>query len=281
MDFQHLFCDNPSFLEHCSFKLSEHLLGNDVLSKIKLRYEDLKANFNAVTYDEWNINGDYPLWRFSSGVTPYRDYDDTSVVPIPITKQLFENENVVISFDFPVWFNMTDRQAQRIMFITQSPISRDINWYKECRDVLCSTMFGLHNPLWRNKGNGGKRIWMLSQSLIEKGYSIYFTDSYKFAIQTDSGVKVEPGRLQILAYRNILVDEIKLVKPNLIVALGNIAAKTVGEIVNDGIPMLELPHFSGQAQPAIKSFFKVGTNEPFDINTQVNLYLDSILKALK
>ncbi|MDE6703979.1 MAG: uracil-DNA glycosylase family protein [Muribaculaceae bacterium] len=281
MDFQHLFCDNPDLLDHCSNTLSEHLLGKEILAKIELRYKDLKANFNAVTYDEWNSDGDYPLWRFSSGVTPYMDYDDTSIVPIPITNKLFKNENVVISFDFPVWFNMTDGQAQRIMFITQSPISREITCYNKCRDVLCSTMFGLHNPLWRNKGNGGKRMWMLAKSLIEKGYSVYFTDCYKFAIQTDTGVQVKPSKPQILAYRNILVDEIKFVNPNLIVTLGNIAAKIVSEFVNVRLQLLKLPHFSGQAQAAIKSFFKVGAEEPFDISTQANLYHDIILESLK
>lgn len=268
-------------LEGCSKIIAQYLLGSELFSKIKIRYEDLRANFNSVTFDEWSADGDYPLWKFSSGLTPYMDYDDTSIVPIPITNELFKPNEAVVSFDFPVWFNMADAKVQRVMFISQDPISRDIKWYKDCRDALCTTVFGIHNPMWRNKGNGGKRIWLLASKFVENGYGIYFTDGYKFAIQSTSGNAIDPDPAQVAAYHEMLNAEIELVKPKLIVALGRLADDVSKSLTQSNIPVLALPHFSGQAQGKIKEFFNWAEDKPFAIYEQADCYFNTIIKEIQ
>ena len=266
--------------EGCSKIIAQYLLGSDLYSKVMIRYEDLRANFDAVTFDEWSADGDYSLWKFSSGLTPYMDYDDTSIVPIPIANELFKLKDAVVSFDFPIWFNMDDTQAQRIMFITQDPISRDVKWYKDCRDALCTTVFGIHNPMWRNKGNGGKRIWLLANKFVENGYGVYFTDGYKFAIQSTSGEAITPDTAQVTAYREMLNAEIALVKPTQIVALGKLAENVLKSLSDAHIPVMSLPHFSGQAQGKIKEFFNRPDDKPFTINEQADCYYNTITKEI-
>lgn len=276
----HLFCDNSEMLMGCSKVIAQYLLGSELYSKVMIRYEDLKANFDAVTFDEWSADGDYSLWKFSSGLTPYMDYDDTSIVPIPIANELFKLNDAVVSFDFPIWFNMDDTQAQRIMFITQDPIWRDIKWYKDCRDALCTTVFGIHNPMWRNKGNGGKRIWLLANKFVENGYGVYFTDGYKFAIQSTSGEAITPDTAQVTAYHEMLNAEIALVKPSQIVALGKLAENVMKSLYDAHIPVISLPHFSGQAQGKIKEFFNWPDDKPFTINEQADCYYKTITKEI-
>lgn len=281
MNTSHLFCDNSEMLEGCSEIIAQYLLGSELYPKVRIRYEDLRANFNAVTFDEWSADGDYSLWKFSSGLTPYMDYDDTSIVPIPIANKLFKLNDAVVSFDFPIWFNMDDTQARRIMFITQVPISRDVKWYKDCRDALCTTVFGIHNPMWRNKGNGGKRIWLLANKFVENGYGIYFTDGYKFAIQSTAGEAITPDTAQVTAYHEMLNAEIELVKPTLIVALGRLAEEILKSLSDTDITVLSLPHFSGQAQGKIKDFFNWPDDKCFTIDEQANCYFNNIIKAIQ
>lgn len=280
MNTSHLFCDNSEMLEGCSEIIAQYLLGSELYPKVRIRYEDLRANFDAVTFDEWSTDGDYSLWKFSSGLTPYMDYDDTSIVPIPIANELFKLNDAVVSFDFPIWFNMDDTQARRIMFITQDPISRDVKWYKDCRDALCTTVFGIHNPMWRNKGNGGKRICLLANKFVENGYGVYFTDGYKFAIQSTAGEAITPDTAQVTAYHEMLNAEIELVKPTLIVALGRLAEEILKSLSDTDITVLSLPHFSGQAQGKIKEFFNWPNDKPFTINEQADCYYNAITKEI-
>ena len=264
----------------CSEIIGKYLLGSEQCSKIQIRYEDLRANFNAVTFDEWSADGDYSLWKFSSGLTPYMDYDDTSIVPIPISNEVFNLNDAVVSFDFPIWFNMDDTKAQRVMFITQDPISRDVKWYKDCRDALCTTVFGIHNPLWRNKGTGGKRIWLLANQFVDNGYGVYFTDGYKFAIQSPSGEAIAPNATHVVAYHEMLNAEIALVKPTLIVTLGRLAEDVLKSLSYAQIPVISLPHFSGQVQGKIKDFFNWSDDKPFTINDQAECYYNTIIKEI-
>lgn len=251
-----------------------------MLKKVRLRYDDLKENFNAVSFDEWDASGPFPLWKFSSGLTPYMDFDDTSVVPIPITNGLFKLADTVVSFDFPVWFNMEESTGRRVFMLFQDPIPRNIKWYRDCEDALCSTVFGMHNPLWREKGNGGKRMWLLIQALIQQEIGVYLTDCNKLAMQSRTGEMQLPSPQQISAYRDMLKDEIELVNPSLIVAFGNTASSVNESFGALGIPTLSLPHFSGLAQGKIREFFNWPEEKLFPIDVQAELYCNVITKNL-
>lgn len=280
MSIKSFFCDNAHLCDECSMIIAKHLIGDDMLKKVRLRYDDLKENFNAVSFDEWDASGPFPLWKFSSGLTPYMDFDDTSVVPIPITNGLFKLADTVVSFDFPVWFNMEESTGRRVFMLFQDPIPRNIKWYRDCEDALCSTVFGMHNPLWREKGNGGKRMWLLIQALIQQEIGVYLTDCNKLAMQSRTGEMQLPSPQQISAYRDMLKDEIELVNPSLIVAFGNTASSVNESFGALGIPTLSLPHFSGLAQGKIREFFNWPEEKLFPIDVQAELYCNVITKNL-
>ncbi|MDE6811293.1 MAG: uracil-DNA glycosylase family protein [Muribaculaceae bacterium] len=271
-----LFCDNENLLDSCSKLFASNLFGDDLSTKIKVRYDDLRFNFNSVTFDEWNKDGEYSLWKFSSGLTPYMDYDDTSIVPIPVSNKLFKPEDAVISFDFPIWFNMENPHSGTILIISQDPLPRNIKWYRDCRDALCTTVFGLHNPLWRNKGNGGKRMWLLVQQLVMNGYGVYLTDCMKFTFQDPDSEILDPTEDQISLYKNTLKAEIETVKPSVIVTMGKTAENVVKNFTTGDIRVLELPHFSGLSQGKIREFFKWSEDRPFTIEEQADAYYKKI-----
>ena len=222
-------------------------------------------------------NPDAPIWRFSSGVTPYRDFDDTSNIPIPISHPLFLNTENVISLDFPIWFNINNRN---IMMVSQDPLPRS-GWYNDCRDAVCSTCFGMHNPTWRANGIGGKRMWTLVQSLVNAGIGIYITDCKKYYIRTVDNKHIEETQEQLSAYSSMLKAEIQAINPRAIVAFGKKAAVSLSQLnVTDSIPILELPHFSGQAQGKIREFFGVDSEKPFSVDDQTKMYTNVILKEI-
>ena len=274
------FLDVIEISNSISQAIAEHLLGTKQMHKILLRYADLKANFDSVTYDECTDPSVQSIWKFSSGVTPYRDYDDTSNIPIPITCPSFVNEDKVISFDFPVWFNL--KSSIRIMMLTQDPMPRSTEWYGECKDAICSTTFGIHNATWRKKGNGGKRMWNLIQRIIQNDIGVYLTDCKKFYIlDKHSNRRVEETEEQLSAYKKILLRELDIIKPSLIVTFGNEAKKQLSQFVDvANFHVLHVPHFSGQAQGRIKDFFCWDSANTFTVNEQTEQYFKIINDSL-
>ena len=77
------------------------------------------------------------------------------------------------------------------MLVAQDPL-RDNTWYSDidkfpkgktgckedyiCIDALVASPFGLHGKSWRDKKNGGGRMALLVEKLIEHGYGVYLTD---------------------------------------------------------------------------------------------------------
>lgn len=274
------FLDRNDIMQTISALIAEKLLGSDQLSKIILRFRDLKDNFNALTFDECSNPIEQPLWRFSSGITPYNDYDDTSNIPIPLTHPLFINQDNIVSYDFPVWFNLLANQ--RIMMVTQDPMPRSKEWYKECRDAICSTTFGLHNASWRNKGNGGRRMWLLIQRLINSQIGVYLTDCKKLYIQSVEGTHIKETQKQIETYSQLLRAEVETIQPSLIVSFGNESKKQLCSLLEGAnVHILEVPHFSGQAQGAIRNFFNWQKGASFSVDEQVKCYFELIINSIK
>lgn len=274
------FLDVTEISKSISHAIAENLLGTKQMPKIILRYADLKANYNSFTYDECTDPSVQSIWKFSSGVTPYQDYDDTSNIPIPITCPSFVNEDNVISFDFPVWFNL--KSSKRIMMLTQDPMPRSTEWYGECKDAICSTTFGIHNATWRKKGNGGKRMCKLIQRIIQNDIGVYLTDCKKFYIlDKHSNRRVEETKEQLSAYKKVLLSELDIIKPSLVVTFGNEAKKQLSQLVDvANFRVLHLPHFSGQAQGRIKDFFCWDSTRTFTVNEQIEHYFKIINDSL-
>lgn len=244
----------------------------------------MRANFNRVTYDEWNKNDDSEVWLFSSGVTPYKDYDDTTNIPIPIERPEINvvSDNAVTSLDLPIWFTPLN-PIKWIVLLSQDPMPRS-KWYDDCRDAVCSSPFGLHTKTWREKGNGGGRIWGLVKNLIQNNIGVYLTDIRKFYFRTSDEKRkyIAPSNEINEIYRSLLSKELEIVKPDAIVTLGHQSANALSDLMNREITskIINLPHFSGQAQGAIKEFFNIPKDEKFTIEKQVLSYTTFIINNL-
>lgn len=273
------FLDNASSInrEEVSRLIALYLLGESQFQKILLRYSDLANNFDSVSFDDLHRYPQSPIWHFSSGVTPYRNYNDTSNIPIPIRNKLIGDftKNVVTSFDFPIWFNMA-HSAQKIMLVSQDPMPRALGWYADCRDAICSTAFGLHSKVWRENMNGGGRMWTLTKDLLSLNYGIYITDAHKFYFQSMRGKQIKATNEIIDIYKTMLISEIQMVQPSLIVALGKVSYEFLMTMESPRI--LQLPHFSARPIDTIKKQFSINGKLP--IIEQAKLYRDAIINAL-
>lgn len=262
----------------------------------------MSCNFDCVT--EYAKNrphsryADCALWKFSPSIVPHgrsgRGYTDTTAVPIAITHTTFKYmrekllqdcklDGAVVGLDLPIWFNLSS--SDRVMIIAQDPL-RNPKWYHECNAAICSSPFGQHSREHRDSGKGGRRIKLLIEALINKGYGIYLTDAFKYfiggwrqdkpyeALEEGTRVHVPSSKdtQAVEAYQNLLNKEIEIIQPSVIVALGSASKKALKAILPNGDSrIISLPHFSGAAQGRIlrSDIYK-------DIKTLLRLKDDSI-----
>lgn len=293
------FCENKGIATKIYDLLANEILGNEQYHKIVGRYEDMRANFNNFPKDY--VKGDRKEWIFSNDLEPFKPqgrlsyYSDTTAIPIPITHPDFKDLTLrkekrgAIGLDLPTWFNVSETNPF-IMIVAQDPL-RNAYWYGDrngtsedfiCNDAIVSTPFGIHDANHRERGNGGKRIWMLVNELIKTGYGVYLTDCRKYFVYNheESDKYTTPEKREI--YKNILKKEIEIVTPQLIVTLGHSATNYCKLLLGENNRQSGyLPHLSGAANGAIKSFFKEHLNKiPQNIEDQVELYAKYIEKLV-
>ena len=253
--------------------LAQNLFGCDQFQKLMLRYADMRDNFNNVTYDDTGACLSN-IWKFSSGITPFNDFDDTTSVPIPITHPYWRKitKGSIISCDLPLWF-VADPSKPNVMLVSQDPMPR-AKCYEGCHDAVCSSTFGLHYKVWRENGKGGKRMWLLSQLLLESGLNIYLTDAVKLNL---SHPVTRMPLESMTRFNNLLRNEIEHIKPLLIVTLGNKATESV-KLLNPCIPYISMPLFSGTNQKSIADYFT--GNDISTVDKQASLYSNHILQHI-
>ena len=267
--------------------LANDILGKEQLEKIKLRYDDMYRNFFNYSKEEAGklikSGTEACVWEFSKGVEPFtpkgwtRYYEDTITVPIPITHPDFKDlttrteKRGAIGLDLPTWFNLKNTD-KRIMLVAQDPL-RGNTWYSDvdkfpkgktgckenyiCIDALVASPFGLHGKSWRDKKNGGGRMALLVEKLIEHGYGVYLTDCRKYFVY-DHKESAEYSKEKKSIYKAILQKEIGIVNPQRIVAVGNEAYDYCHELIGDDVRLLHVPHISGLAAKKTKDFFRIG-----------------------
>ncbi|MDE6643213.1 MAG: hypothetical protein K2K27_03850 [Muribaculaceae bacterium] len=285
------FCENKDISHKIHNLITDNLLGKEQLSKIERRYDDMRNNF--FSYPKEFVTEDKREWKFSDDLKPFAPkgrgcYSDTTAVPIPITHPDFidlttrteEQGRGAIGLDLPTWFYQSS-EAPFIMIVTQDPL-RSAKWYGDevdekyiCNDAVVSSPFGLQDAHHRERGTGGKRMWLLVRSLLERGYNVYLTDCRKFFVynHTQSDKYTTAEKMDI--YRNILKKEIEIINPKLIVTLGHSAHKSCQELLGDNKRLSDyIPHFSGTAGHKIKEFFELDSKT--NINELANLYADYI-----
>lgn len=279
--------------------VANEILGVEQREKIGQRYEDMTANFIAYTRHGLAKGHNGCEWKFSKGLEPWNGYTDTTSVPIPLTHTKYKylrdmylnninggQSGAVVGHDLPTWFNLNNSPNGRIMIVAQDPL-RNPKWYADCEGAVCSSPFGLHSAEWRNNGRGGKRLYLLIWKLVESGYGIYLTDLMKFYVKAENEKALSPTPSLLEEYAEILKKEIDIVRPSAIVTLGNRAMKAL-EMLNiqdtDSVKKIPMPHFSGNAQRAIKSYFNKEITEQcirvLDIGTQAELYYNRIIQII-
>lgn len=284
--------DDNGFSQICSL-VADYLLGTDQQDLILRRYNDLQLNFNNVTEDGKKKYPHCNEWKFSDGLMPYNNYKDTTSVPIPITHHYFQSirgeymerngkeGGAAMGIDMPTWFNLA-HSKWRIMIVAQDPL-RNPKWYKDCPHAICSSPFGLHSYEWRLNGRGGKRLYNLIEKLTTEDCGVYLTDIFKLYIKGEGKAK-KPYSFKNEHYERfaeILSREITIVNPDIIVAMGKKASKALNEIsrfCKDLPEIIEMPHFSGSAQGAIKAYFR--EDGKLDVDRQVELYLNKIFEHI-
>lgn len=304
------FLDDKEIAYQIYEMLANDILGKEQLEKIKLRYDDMYRNFFNYSKEEAGklikSGTEACVWEFSKGVEPFtpkgwnRYYEDTITVPIPITHPDFKDlttrteKRGAIGLDLPTWFNMKNTD-KRIMLVAQDPL-RGNTWYSDvdkfpkgktgckenyiCIDALVASPFGLHGKSWRDKKNGGGRMALLVEKLIEHGNGVYLTDCRKYFVY-DHKESAEYSKKKKNIYKAILQKEIGIVNPQRIVAVGNEAYDYCHELIGDDARLLHVPHISGLAAKKQKIFFELDENRKTTIEELVEKYVEYIISGGK
>ena len=182
------------------------------------------------------------------------------------------------------------------MLVAQDPL-RDNTWYSDvdnpdvpektgckenyiCIDALVASPFGLHGKSWRDKKNGGGRMALLVEKLIEHGNGVYLTDCRKYFVY-DHKESAEYSKKKKNIYKAILQKEIGIVNPQRIVAVGNEAYDYCHELIGDDARLLHVPHISGLAAKKQKIFFELDENKKTTIEELVERYAKYIISEGK
>ena len=291
------FCENDAISNKIQELIANSLLGVEQLDKIERRYDDMRDNFYR--YPKDFVTDDKEEWKFSKGLEPFTPkerkdyYCDTTAVPIPITHPDFidlttrtkEQGRGAIGLDLPTWFYQSPDESF-IMLVTQDPL-RSAKWYGDevderyiCNDAIVSSPFGLQDAHHREKGNGGKRMWLLVQALLERGYNVYLTDCRKFFVYNHNQSDKYTTAQKMDIYRNILLEEIEIINPKLIVTLGHSANKSCRELLGDDKRLSPyMPHFCGTAGHKIKDFFEI--KQKVSIEDLASMYANKIDELAK
>lgn len=304
------FLDDKEIAYQIYEMLANDILGKEQLEKIKFRYDDMYRNFFNYSKEEAGklikSGTEACVWEFSKGIEPFtpkgwnRYYEDTITVPIPITHPDFKDlttrteKRGAIGLDLPTWFNLKNND-RRIMLVAQDPL-RGNTWYSDvdkfpkgktgrkedyiCIDALVASPFGLHGKSWRDKKNGGGRMALLVEKLIEHGYGVYLTDCRKYFVY-DHKESAEYSKEKKSIYKAILQKEIGIVNPQRIVAVGNEAYDYCHELIGDDVRLLHVPHISGLAAKKQKIFFELDENKKTTIEELVERYAKYIISEGK
>ena len=230
-----------------------------------------------------------------------RYYEDTITVPIPITHPDFKDlttrteKRGAIGLDLPTWFNIKNTD-KRIMLVAQDPL-RDNTWYSDvdnpdvpektgckenyiCIDALVASPFGLHGKSWRSKKNGGGRMALLVEKLIEHGYGVYLTDCRKYFVYDHKESDIYSLKKKAI-YKRILEKEISIIRPGCIAAMGNQAYSYCKELLGNDPRVKYAPHFSGAATWKAKDFFDIPPKQKVSIEELAEKYVEYIISGGK
>ena len=168
--------------------------------------------------------------------------------------------------DLPSWFG--DFNNRRIIILGIDPL-RDAKDFKRegadvNNDVIIGTPYALHDKDTRESGCAS--YWTFINGLVENNNFVYCTDIYKTFYKTYYYDKLtnsseDTDFIENSNHRNILINELELIKPDLIIAFGGIAHK---KLLNKNCPTIS------QDILKTKSFIKLNDKE-VDVYTVIHL----------
>ncbi|WP_417444003.1 uracil-DNA glycosylase family protein [Joostella sp.] len=219
-------------------------------------------------------------------------------------KQFLPLNAYLLGIDFPYWFGNISAK-KRIMVIGIDPL-RNENVFNKVKadknnDVLIGTPYALHSIKMREGRT--RPYWEFINSLSQDHF-VYLTDIYKTFFYTDSSkkersyvyYKQHPSKLSSI--KNILEQEIELLKPDLIITLGkesivqlteqkcnklsrNISLNKTHLKSFPNIPIIPLVHLSGATRKANIINFMIANNlntSNFEKRWQYGLGYSTIIK---
>lgn len=261
-----MFCNKDGQLSNAIPQfLIENVFGEPNKEELENRYNDMRNNYDC-SYKDWQD-------RFTTKGRPFRNYSDTTSFCIPVADTLFPEliQYNTIGFDIPTWAGVEENKPI-VMFVAQDPL-RSYHWYKECKDIVASSPFGVQDATHRISRHGITYFTIFS-AIVKAGYGIYLTDSIKFYLKGNSAEKYITDQLE--NYKSILKKEVDIVKPTIIVTFGRRAELFIETIVDQKIH-LPLIHPSGASRGHIKNRYKI---EDCSNKNIANEYIKMILEFI-
>ena len=191
--------------------------------------------------------------RFLQGVTPLSS--------VPEVKLIIEPENESIRIDVPVWFGDHKKSRKKFIIYGLEPRGTDSKFNVEVVDKhIFATPFGCDR-------------WNLNSSIARKPQNKYFTAFYELICRDDSFIlfsdivkeyhlksnkfthesKMEHDKNArkyfkegVKKYEEMLFNEIEMVKPNNVIALGSLAKNTLDLLGVENVKSVRHPSYGGQ-----------------------------------
>ena len=275
------FVGESNFRQNVIDILEKYLLGsgrknNYSYSKANPKSPTFTKNFYPNNLDDWYNNSktkgiikNLNISRKKRKKTyPQKEgFISASTLKVSTTNLLASPNGVMAGLDTPVWLDFDGidwkkekikpnpkNSNERIMVISQDP-RRDqdeMGYPTHSKCIALSTPFGWHDFDWRNGLNKDRKNGLnndrknglnnlipqiFKEVLGNKKVSLYFTDVYKLRGMEPANI----DKSNIAIYKDILEQEIKLFKPDLIVAAGQEASKVLLKM-NILVKILHIPH---------------------------------------
>ncbi|WP_419801405.1 uracil-DNA glycosylase family protein [Mucilaginibacter sp.] len=265
------FCNNSEIKEAIVALINKEITPGLQETVIENFYKDWKEKFETDTVD----------FKFSNKVIATDFF-------LPDIKSL-------VGVDYPTWFNINSSNTKRIMILGIDPLRNKNAFNSEGAGInteaIIGTPYALHRKSMREGKDGkDKSYWEFIKSMLNKNYGIYLTDIFKiyFMIENKRSydhkifIKNEQKHL-----KQILDKEIEIIKPDLIIVLGNkplgflceqkikLTDKISTNLEYNNTPILPMVHLSGLASGGRKTFINNNLSVN-DSKNDVNSYLNIV-----
>jgi len=223
------FCPNIGAL---SSKAVAALIGKKVLASnvtlrnlLEERYDRMSRNFRATphTGEEWKqiIGGSNCLNKQDKAKPDARLIVPVRHIATADTRISAYSGEPNFGLDLPTWFcRKGAKKPKRIMLVSQDPL-RDND---DAGSLFVSSPWAFHSREFRDKER--KKIpQLLVNHLLAQWYCVYLTDASKLFVRNHAFCRdvVIPAFCQ--SFQDVLRQEIMMFKPNVIVAVGQVAAQ--------------------------------------------------------